>query len=488
MKSLFRSVSLLILAAAIVPMTAVAEERPNVIFYLIDDLGWADLACYGSKFHETPNLDRLAASGMRFSDAYAACPVCSPTRASVMTGKYPARLGITDWIGASQKKEALITPLNDAFLPDSEVTIGEALKAGGYKTAYFGKWHLGAKDEHHPKKQGFDYHRGVNRAGAPGSYFYPFTRGKKKSGSTVPDFSEAGEGAYLTDVIADEAVEFVEKNKDVPFFAFVAHYSIHTPIQAKTEHVDKYKAKLAKAGKSLEPRSRDEKGYGKTRLDQNNPALAGMVESVDASVGRMLDKLDELGLTKNTVIVFTSDNGGLSTLQNNRVGPGCTLPLRGGKGWMYEGGIRVPLIVKWPGVTKPGTTCAEPVVSTDFYPTLLDMAGLPKKPKQHIDGVSIAPLLKGGDALKRDAIYWHYPHYHGSGNRPTGGLRKGNYKLVRWYEGGEDELFDLSKDLSESKNLAAKLPEVAKGLSADMDSWLKGVGAKMAQPNPQKSK
>ena len=478
--------TIVLLLASVFPVQACAEDRPNIVFYLIDDLGWSDLACYGSEFHETPNLDRLAKSGMLFSDAYAACPVCSPTRASVMTGKYPARLGITDWIGASQKKNALVTPANEAFLPDSEVTIGETLKKGGYKTAYFGKWHLGAKDENHPERQGFDYHRGVNRAGAPGSYFYPFTRGNNKnSAASVPDFSSAGKGAYLTDVIADESVRFVETHKDVPFFAFVAHYSIHTPIQAKAEHVDKYKAKLEKAGKSADPKFRDEMGYGRTRLHQDNPALAGMVESVDASVGKMLDKLDELGLTDKTVIVFTSDNGGLSTLQGKRVGPGCTLPLRGGKGWMYEGGIRVPLIVRWPGVTKAGTNSSEPVVSTDFYPTLLEMAGLPANPNQHLDGVSIAPLLKGGDSLGRETIFWHYPHYHGSGNRPTAGLRKGTYKLVRWYESGGDELFDLSKDLGEQEDLAGKLPELLKALSGEMDDWLKDVGARMAVPNPE---
>ena len=455
-----------------------------MVFFFIDDLGWADLACYGSEFHETPNLDRLAERGMRFTDAYAACPVCSPTRASVMTGKYPARLGITDWIGASQKRNALVTPPNGSFLPADEVTLGEAMKAGGYQTAYFGKWHLGAKDEHHPEKQGFDYHRGVNRAGAPGSYFYPFSRkNARKGGSAVPDFERAKQGDYLTDLIADEAVKFVEMNKDRPFFAFVAHYSIHTPIQAKPVHVTKYQDKLAARDRLDGPEFRDEKGYGRTRMRQDNPALAGMVESVDASVGRMLDKLDGLGLTDKTVILFTSDNGGLSTLQGNRVGPGCTLPLRGGKGWMYEGGIRVPLIVSWPGVTKAGSTCAVPVVSTDFYPTVLEMVGLPARPKQHLDGVSIAGLLKGGKQLAREAIFWHYPHYHGSGNRPTSGMRKGDFKLVRWYESGDEELFSLKDDLGEAKDLAAENVEKRRELAGELDAWLKGVGARMAVPN-----
>jgi arylsulfatase A-like enzyme len=364
------------------------------------------------------------------------------------------------------------------------VTIGEALKAGGYKTAYFGKWHLGAEDRHHPEQQGFDYHRGVNRAGAPGSYFYPFSRGKgpKVGGSAVPDFAGAKPGDYLTDLLAGEAVKFVEENRDDPFFLFLAHYSIHTPIQAKPVHVKKYQQKLAARGGSAETSSRDERGYGTTRMDQDNPALAGMVESVDASVGRMLDKLEELGLSEKTVIIFTSDNGGLSTLQGDRVGPGCTLPLRGGKGWMYEGGIRVPLIVKWPGVTKAGSTCAVPVVSTDFYPTLLEIAGLPARPEQHHDGLSLAGLLKGEGSLAREAIYWHYPHYHGSGNRPTAGVRKGDYKLVRWYEDGGEELFNLKGDLSETEDLAGDFSERRQELSGDLDAWLKAVDARMAVP------
>lgn len=462
----------------------IATERPNIIFYLIDDLGWADLQCYGSKFHETPNLDRLAERGMRFTDAYAACPVCSPTRASIMTGKYPARLGITDWIGASQKRKALVTPENVGFLPTDETTIGDAMKSEGYKTAYFGKWHLGGKDEHHPAKQGFDYHRGVNRAGQPGSYFFPFSRkkGENKS-SAVPDFEAAMEGDYLTDLFADEAVKFVEKNRDESFFLFLSHYSIHTPIQAKSDHVEKYEKKLESMKQDAGPKFRDEKGYGRTRLHQDNPALAGMVESVDASVGRMLDKLDELGLSEDTIIVFTSDNGGLSTLQGERVGPGCSLPLRGGKGWMYEGGIRVPLIVCWPGVTEASTTCAVPVVSTDFYPTILDMAGVSARPQQHVDGVSLAGLLKGKQQLSREAIFWHYPHYHGSGNRPTAAVRKGDFKLVRWYENGEEELFRLSDDPGEQKNLASNMTVLRGQLSQELDEWLKSVDARMAVPN-----
>ncbi|MFT5104528.1 MAG: arylsulfatase A-like enzyme [Verrucomicrobiales bacterium] len=461
-------------------VTVRAADKPNVVFFLIDDLSWADLACYGSEFHETPNLDRLAKQGLRFTDAYASCPVCSPTRASVMTGKYPARLGITDWIGAGQKRLALVTPPNEAFLPPSEVTIGEAMQQAGYKTAYFGKWHLGKQDAHHPEKQGFGYHRGVNRAGQPGSYFHPFSRGKKGD-SSVPDFDAAGEGSYLTDLIADEAVKFVESNKDKPFFAMVAHYSIHTPIQAKKEDTEKYQKKLAARGRETAAEFRDEKGFGRTRLNQNNAALAAMVGSVDASVGRMLDKLDELGLSDKTMIIFTSDNGGLSTLQGKRVGPGCNLPLRAGKGWMYEGGIRVPLIIKLPGVTKPGSTCSVPVVSTDFYPTLLDVAGLEARPEQHLDGVSLAGLLKGETSLEREAIFWHYPHYHGSGNRPTAAVRKGDWKLVRYYETGEEELYHLKDDLGEAKDLAGEDSAKHRELKVSLDGWLKGVGAKMAQ-------
>ena len=461
-----------------------AARKPNIVFFFIDDLGWSDLGCYGSKYHLTPNIDSLAGRGMRFTDGYAACPVCSPTRAALMTGKFPARLGITDWIGAGQRRNILSTPPNVAALPQTELTFAEVLGKAGYATAYFGKWHLGAGDGDHPKTQGFDYHRGVNRAGAPGSYHYPFSRKKKPGGklaaSDVPDFTEAPEDSYLTDLLADAAVQFIEKSKDGPFLLFLSHYSVHTPIQARGQDVAQYTDRLKDIGLPIDVKLRPEK-YGNTRMTQNNPAFAAMVASVDRSVGKVLGKLRELGLEGDTLVVFTSDNGGLSTRPAKRVAPTSCLPLRAGKGWLYEGGVRVPTIVSWPGVTKPGSVSPVPVVTTDFYPTLLAAAGMPLRPAQHLDGVDLTPLLKGGNIGARN-LYWHYPHYHGSANRPSASVRKGDYKLVRWYEDGTEELFNLADDLSETRNLADRQKSKRRELSADLDRWLKSVKAKMAVP------
>ncbi len=472
-------------AAIVFSSVAVCEARkPNIVFFFIDDLGWADLGCYGSRYHQTPNIDALARSGMRFTDGYAACPVCSPTRAALMSGKFPVRLGITDWIGATQKRNALLTPVNVSALPQAELTFAEVLREAGYATAYFGKWHLGAKGGDHPGTQGFDYHRGVNRAGAPGSYHYPFSRkgnpGKKPAPHDVPDFKDAGQGSYLTDLLADEAVKFVEKSKDKPFLLLLAHYSVHTPIQARRQDIAQYSTRLNKLGLPAKVGMRPEK-YGTTRITQNNPAFAGMVASVDRSVGKVLGKVRELGLEGDTLVIFTSDNGGLSTLPGKRSAPTSCLPLRAGKGWLYEGGVRVPTIISWPGVTKPGSVSSVPVVTTDFYPTLLTAAGLPLRPAQHLDGVDLTPLMRGG-VLERRALYWHYPHYHGSANRPSASVRKGDYKLLRWYEDGSEELFNLADDLSESKDLALEQKGKRRELAADLDHWLKATGAKMAVP------
>ncbi len=459
-------------------------RKPNIVFFFIDDLGWSDLGCYGSKYHLTPNIDSLAGRGMRFTDGYAACPVCSPTRAALMTGKFPARLGITDWIGAGRRSNILSTPPNVAALPQAELTFAEVLSKAGYTTAYFGKWHLGARERDHPNTQGFDYHRGVNRAGAPGSYFYPFTRKKKPGGKPaahdVPDFSEAPRDSYLTDLLADEAVQFIEKSKDNPFLLLLSHYSVHTPIQARGQDVAQYTDRLKQLGLPADVSLRPEK-YGNTRTTQNNPAFAAMVASVDRSVGKVLGKVRELGLEGDTLVVFTSDNGGLSTLSAKRKAPTSCLPLRAGKGWLYEGGVRVPTIVSWPGVTKPGSISSVPVVTTDFYPTLLAAAGLPLRPAQHLDGVDLTPLLKGGKLGAR-SLYWHYPHYHGSANRPSASVRKGDYKLVRWYEDGTEELFNLADDLAETTDLADRQKPKRRELSADLDRWLKSVKAKMAVP------
>ncbi len=453
---------------------------PNFVFFLIDDLGRQDLGCYGSTFYETPNIDRLAAEGMRFTNAYAACPVCSPTRASIMTGKYPARLGITDWIGAPQKP----TAYRD-YLPLEEVTIAEALKEAGYATGYVGKWHLatsGAADrrQYYPDRQGFDVNIGGDNSGSPPTYFYPYAKGKRTL-ETMPPGGKEGE--YLTDRLTDEALKFIEASKYWPFLLYLAHYAVHTPLESKKDLAQKYEAKAERLPPADGPHAQPVYGPYQTRLVQDHAVYAGMVQSVDESVGRVMGKLAELGLERNTIVIFMSDNGGLSTVA--REGPTCNLPLRAGKGWLYEGGIREPMIIKWPGVVRAGSLCDVPVTSTDFYPTMLEMAGLPPRPRQHVDGVSLAGLLKGTGTLDRKAIYWHYPHYHGSGNRPSGAVRAADYKLIEWYEDGRVELYNLKDDLGERHDLSATMPQKATELRQMLHAWRGEVGAKMPESEPR---
>ncbi len=448
-----------------------AADRPNIVFILADDLGWADLGCYGSTFHETPNLDKLAKQGMRFTDAYAACAVCSPTRASVMTGKYPARLHLTDWLPGLRDRpsQKLSRPEIEKFLPLEEVTVAEALKAGGYKTGFFGKWHLGEEPEVWPDHQGFDQNVGGCGEGHPPSYFSPYG---------IPAITDGPKGEYLNDRLTDEAMKFLERTKDGPFFLYVPHYAVHQPLQAKAETVQKYKVKAA--GLPAGETSGDDQG-SPVRQIQNEPVYAAMVENLDENVGRLLKKLTELGLDRNTVVFFTSDNGGLA---NGRNAPSCNLPLRMGKGWPYEGGIREPLIVRWPDVTKPDSVSNVPVTSTDFYPTMLQMAGLPLQPKQHCDGESLVPVLKGGTLPERP-LFWHYPHYHGSGSQPNGAVRLGDFKLIEWYEDMRTELYNLKEDIREKNDLSAKMPEKTAELLGLLHRWREEVKAQMPTPNPK---
>ena len=450
--------------------------KPNFVFFLIDDMGWKDLGCYGSNFYETPNIDKLASQGMRFTDAYAACPVCSPTRASIVAGKYPARLGITQWIGGGNQP----TPYQH-YLPLEDVTIAEALKDVGYATAFVGKWHLGSKD-YYPQHQGFDINIGGDSSGAPPTYFWPY----KKRNRALDELPPGGEeGEYLTDRLTDESLTFLDANKDKPFLLYLSHYAVHTPIESKAELTKKYSAGVERMPEHKGPRFVPVYGRYKTRMVQDNPAYAGMVESVDDSVGRVMDKLDEMGVADNTIVIFMSDNGGLSTVPQE--GSTCNLPLRAGKGWLYEGGIREPMIIKWTGVVRAGSTCSEPVTSTDFYPTMLEMAGLPLKPEQHVDGVSLLPLLKQKGKLGRQAIYWHYPHYHGSGSKPSGAVRAGHYKLIEWYEDNSVELYNLKDDIDEKNDLAAKMPEKAAELRRLLHRWLKQTKADVPTPEQLKA-
>ncbi|MHC4736738.1 MAG: sulfatase, partial [Planctomycetota bacterium] len=418
-------------AAMVAPKLLFAAKRsgrqPNFVFFLIDDMGFKDIGCNGSTFYETPNIDKLAKDGMRFTDAYAACPVCSPTRASIMTGKYPVRLNLTDYL-VGRRRGKLIPPEYIHQMPLEEVTIAESLKEAGYATCFIGKWHLGDKP-YWPEHQGFDINIGGTRSGMPRNYFWPKWRGNP------PIQGRAGE--YLTDRLTDEALKFLEGKKDKPFLLYLSHYAVHIPLQAKKDMIEKYKAKAAKR-LAKEPRFLPE-GRSKVRQVQDHPVYAGMVESVDESVGRVMKKLEDLGVADNTVVIFMSDNGGLSTAEGL---PTSNLPLRAGKGWLYEGGIREPMIIKWPGVVKPNSVCSEPVTSTDFYPTMLEMADLPLKPKQHVDGVSLVPLLKGKEKLERNAIFWHYPHYGNQGGSPGGAVRAGDYKLIEFYEDNRAELYN----------------------------------------------
>ena len=450
-----------------------ADKRPNFVFFLVDDLGWKDLGCYGSSLHDTPNLDRLSASAMRFTDAYSSCPVCSPTRGSIMTGKYPARLGITDWIpGQRPKNRPLDCPPILNQLPLEEVTIAEALKAAGYRTFFAGKWHLGGEG-FWPDQQGFDVNKGGHHRGSPpGGYYSPYKN---------PALDNGPEGEYLTDRLADESMRFLEQQGDQPFLLYLSFYTVHTPIQACKRHIEHYQQQVDSLP-PLDGTGQRPEGDGFTKLRQDNPAYASMVRAMDDNVGRVLAKLDELDLADNTVVFFTSDNGGRSTLFRSG-NPTSNEPIRAGKGWCYEGGIRVPLIVRCPGVTAPGSICDAPVTSTDFYPTMLELAGLDSKPQQHPDGVSLMPLLSGSGPLDRQAIYWHYPHYHGSAWKPGGAMRCGPWKLIEFYEEGRVELYNLVEDIRERKDLSTELPDKTAELLGMFHDWRESVGAKMPMAN-----
>ena len=434
-----------------------AKERLNVIVILADDLGWADLGCYGSKYHRTPVLDEMAKAGVRFTNAYASAPVCSPTRAALLTGKTPARLGITDWLPGHPVKPAhpLARPAIEQRLSLDEVTIAAALKKAGYTTGHIGKWHLGGKG-YEPEKFGFATNIGGDDSGTPLSYFAPFHNKNR----AMPGLEKAPEGEYLTDRLGAEAERFIDTNKDRPFFLYLAHYGVHVPLQAPKALLDKYPGKLR---------------YG----TQSNPIYAAMLESVDASVGRILRKLDALKLTDRTVVVFTSDNGGLSVIEGPNTPATINAPLREGKGFLYEGGIRVPLIVRWPSV-ESGTSSV-PVISHDLHPTLLSACGV-KPPK--LDGIDLTGLITRKEAPKREALHWHYPHYSNQGGKPGGAIREGNLKLIEFYEDNRRELFDLATDPGENRNLARDRPEVVKRLAARLEAWRKQTGARMPKPNP----
>jgi arylsulfatase A-like enzyme len=386
---------------------------------------------------------------MRFTDSYSACTVCSPSRAAILTGQYPARLHLTDYIpGKVPTKAKLSVPDWTMHLPLEVPNLAKALKSAGYATASIGKWHLG-EAAFWPEQQGFDRNIAGYDKGKPPSYFSPYK---------IPTLTEGPNGEFLSDRLTSEAIKFVEQNKDRPFFIYLPHYAVHHPVTAKPEVIAKYKSKVD------------------LKAPHKRPEYAGLIESVDDSVGRLLAKLEELKLSENTIVIFTSDNGGLASITTN-------LSLRAGKGTAYEGGVRVPLIIKWPGITKPGSVCHTPVIGVDFYPTLLAMAAVPM-PSGVVDGENIGPLLRQSGSMKRDAIYWHYPHYHTVGATPYGAIREGDFRLVEFYEDNHVELYNLKEDIGETKDLAATLPEKAAALRQKLHDWRQSVDAQMPTPNP----
>jgi len=453
-------------------LSLVAEKKTNFVFFLVDDMGMMDLGIYGSTFHETPNIDQLAKTGMKFNYGYAACPVCSPTRASIMTGRHPVRVDITDWIPGSSnnKKNKLLHPQDRNNLALKEVTIAEELKGHGYQTFFAGKWHLG-NEGHWPTDQGFDINIGGHHRGSPpGGYYSPWTN---------PVLKSPKKGEYLTERLTEESTHFLEKrDADKPFLLYLSYYNIHTPIQAYRKHIDHFEKKAEKfSGKT----PTEQEHEGQTRMRQDNPALASMVSAVDDSVGSLLAKLDELKLSNDTVIIFFSDNGGLST--KPQAGPGSNVPLRAGKGWLYEGGVREPTIIRAPGVTKAGSVSDQPIVSMDFFPTMLELAGLPLRPKLHADGRSLLPELAGKKGKARP-LYWHYPHYHGSTWKPGASIRDGDWKLIKFYHYEKVELYNLKNDPSESNDLSKQNPKIAKDLESKLVAWQKRMKAKLPKPNP----
>lgn len=426
------------------------QQPPNIVMILVDDLGWTDVACYGSQLYETPHIDRLAQQGMRFTQGYAACTVCSPTRASILTGQYPARLHITDWIAGHPYPHAkLQVPKFNYMLPHERITIAEALSPLGYASASIGKWHLGGEN-FYPPSQGFDQNIAGTARGMPPSYFSPYR---------IPTLEDGPEGENLTDRMAAEAVQFIEDNAGQPFFLYLPLFAVHTPIQGKQNLAEYYRGKI------------------KPGMEQRNAEYAAMIHTVDQAVGSVMKALDDQGVADNTLVVFTGDNGGLIPVTSN-------LPLRAGKGSAYEGGVRVPFIVRWPDQVAPGSLSHKPVISADLMPTILEATGASQPQGEPIDGVSLMPELTHEGNIERDTLYWHYPHYHPGGATPHSAIRQGDYKLIHFYEDDHVELYDLANDIGESYNLADAKPQLRDQMLSRLQQHLEAVNAQMPKPNP----
>ena len=461
----FNKTCLLLFLAPLLLCTASMSAAKNIVLFLIDDLGWNDVGCYGSTYYHTPAIDRLAAEGVRFTNAYSACAVCTPSRAAILTGRYPARLLMTNWTpdGRWNPANRLIEGRFLRELPLEQFTIAEALKEAGYKTISIGKWHLGGEPFSMPEHHGFDTNIGGTAHGAPGEYFYPYagnwsipTTRLKSRWNVLPD-GEPGE--YLTDRLTDETIAFIKDNKDNPFFLYLPHFAVHTPLEAKQEMIRKYEAVPEE-------------------LRQGDPIYAAMIESVDESVKRVMQTLEELDLADDTVVIFTSDNGGMWKATDNS-------PLRGHKGTYWEGGVRVPLIIKWPGVSRTGRIVDTPVIGMDLYPTLLEAADLPMLPNQHLDGINLTPLLDKKNDLGREALFWHFPHYNNHPETmPQGSIVKGPWKLIESFDPAGIQLYNLQEDPSETREISRAIPELASALLEELRAWRSEVGADLMKPNP----
>ena len=467
-----------------------SRSKPNVILVMVDDLGWSDIRGNGSTFHETPHLDIMAEEGAFFTDAYAASPVCTPTRASILTGKYPSRINmsfISGTSGAQGDGYKLLAPKPKGNIAYEETTLAEALQQHGYKTVHIGKWHMQNHTErgkaHFPQKHGFDLNIAGFKMGQPGSYYFPY-KSERHPGTNVPGLEDGKKGDYLTDVLTDRAIKFIKQNREHPFFMNFWFYTVHTPIQPKKSKMAKYQAKAKSLGFPSQNKDGIPVWQSFARKQQDSPAYACMVESMDENIGRILKTLKSQDLEKDTLVIFFSDNGGLSTGSGFNM-PTSSQPLRAGKAWLYEGGIRVPLIIKFPGHIPPGTKISEPVISTDLYPTILDFLNLPLQPKQHLDGLSLKSLIAGGVDLKREAIHFHFPHYHHINTMgPSGAIRQGDYKLIEVFETGELELYNLREDMEENHNLVDKIPTLAMQMRKDLKKWRLQSNAQLNQKNP----
>ena len=468
----------LFLGCLLAAIPAVAQ-RPNVVFILVDDLGYMDIGAYNpDTFYETPNVDRLMAMGVRFTDGYAANPVCSPTRYSIMTGRYPSRVDATNFFSGTRSGRFDPAPLQDS-MPLDERTLGEAFQEAGYRTFFAGKWHLGPSAEYWPENRGFEINRGGHSRGAPnpvGRYFSPYGN---------PRLEDGPEGEHLTQRLADETCDFIRAAGETPYLAYLSFYTVHTPLMAPQERVEKYRRKIRDLGlEDVTEFGLEEQVWPDTdqerqvRIVQKHAIYAAMVESMDLAVGQVLDTLAETGQLEKTIICFMSDNGGLSTSEGS---PTSNLPYRGGKGWLYEGGIREPFSIYAPGVTRPGTICTTPVTSIDFYPTLLQLIGGDLRPDQHLDGVDLGRLLRGETTLDRDAIYWHYPHYSNQGGFPGGAVRMGDWKLIERFEDGRVHLYNLATDPGERLDLANEQPERVETMRTKLHDWYVSVDAKFLQ-------